>query len=165
MFWTPGHAPGHLCLFERSRGLLFAGDHVLLFTTPNVSKYGQVGGPNPLNEYLTSLRKIAALPVKLVLPSHGPAFTHLAERAIEIENHHHQRALAVYGALDGKALTPFEVSGIIPWSTNGVPWEKLPIFMQQMAMAETVAHLDYLQSEARVTQSVTDGVVRYAQAG
>src|SRR5579859_5385722 len=23
--WTPGHSPGHVCLFERSSGLLFAG--------------------------------------------------------------------------------------------------------------------------------------------
>lgn len=165
LFWTPGHAPGHLCLFERSRGLLFAGDHVLPFTTPNVSKYGQVGETNPLNEYLKSLRRIAALPVKLALPSHGPAFTRLAERAVEIENHHHERARAIYGALDGKTLTAFDVSAVIPWSTNGVPWEKLPVFMQQMAMAETVAHLDYLEIEGMVTQSVDDGVVRYARAG
>jgi glyoxylase-like metal-dependent hydrolase (beta-lactamase superfamily II) len=165
LFWTPGHAPGHLCLFERSRELLFAGDHVLLYTTPNVSKYGPVGEPNPLDEYLKSLRKIAVLPVKLVLPAHGPAFTHLAERAAEIENHHYERAQAVCGALEGKSLTTFEISAAIPWSTNGVPWEKLPVFMQQMAMAETLAHLDYLEIEGKVTQSVSGGVVRYARLG
>src|SRR5690348_17444282 len=27
--WTPGHSPGHVCLFERQYGLLFAGDHIL----------------------------------------------------------------------------------------------------------------------------------------
>jgi glyoxylase-like metal-dependent hydrolase (beta-lactamase superfamily II) len=161
LLWSPGHSPGHLCLFERNQGLLFAGDHVLLFTTPNVSKYGQMG--NPLNEYLRSLREIAGLPVKLVLPSHGPAFTHLAERVAEIEAHHHERTLAVQGALDERPLTAFEVSAVIPWSTNGVPWDKLPIFMQQMAMAETVAHLDYLETKGKVTQNVDDGVIRYGR--
>src|SRR5437660_8152354 len=27
--WTPGHSPGHICLYSATEGLLFAGDHIL----------------------------------------------------------------------------------------------------------------------------------------
>lgn len=37
VLWTPGHAPGHVCLYERNHRVLLAGDHVLPTITPNVS--------------------------------------------------------------------------------------------------------------------------------
>jgi len=166
LVWTPGHAPGHLCLFEHSRGLLFAGDHILLFTTPNISKVNQIDGAasSPLNEYHSSLRKVAELPAKLVLPAHGPAFTQLKERAVEIEAHHKSRTQAILAVLDDEALTSFQISARIPWSTNGVPWEKLPFMLQQIAVAETLAHLDVLERQGKVKQASQDGIVRFTQA-
>lgn len=29
VIWTPGHSPGHICLYEHNHQLLFTGDHVL----------------------------------------------------------------------------------------------------------------------------------------
>lgn len=28
--WTPGHSPGHICLYEPRMGVIFSGDHALL---------------------------------------------------------------------------------------------------------------------------------------
>ncbi len=61
---TPGHSPGHLCFWEAERGYLFSGDLVykgtLFANYPSTDPQG----------YLTSLEKIAALPVKRVFPGH-----------------------------------------------------------------------------------------------
>ncbi|MFQ5827211.1 MAG: MBL fold metallo-hydrolase, partial [Dehalococcoidia bacterium] len=57
VIWSPGHSPGHICLYERQKRLLFAGDHILPLITPNVSRNVQ-SGDNPLADYMASLRKM-----------------------------------------------------------------------------------------------------------
>ena len=65
---TPGHAPTHVCLYQRERGLLFAGDLVTgVFTT-----YGDWGySEDPTGDYRASLDRVAQLDVTLALPGHG----------------------------------------------------------------------------------------------
>lgn len=61
---TPGHSPGHLCFWDEKRGYLFTGDLVykdILFA------YYPSTDPEA---YLSSLEKIASLPVKKVYPAH-----------------------------------------------------------------------------------------------
>ncbi len=61
---TPGHAPGHLCFWEKDKGYLFTGDLVykdILFA------YYPSTDPEA---YLASLEKVSALPVKKVFPAH-----------------------------------------------------------------------------------------------
>lgn len=61
---TPGHSPGHLCFWDAETGYLFTGDlvykDVLLAYYPSTDP----------EAYLTSLEKVAALPVKKVFPAH-----------------------------------------------------------------------------------------------
>ena len=61
---TPGHAPGHMCFWEKGRGYLFTGDlvykDVLTAWFPSTDPQA----------YLTSLEKIAELPAKQVFPAH-----------------------------------------------------------------------------------------------
>lgn len=61
---TPGHSPGHMCFFEKDRGYLFTGDLVYIGTL-----FAYYPSTDPV-AYLESLQKIAALPVKKVLPAH-----------------------------------------------------------------------------------------------
>src|SRR6478736_147131 len=72
--WTPGHSPGHICLFDEVDKLLFAGDHVLPELSPNIGLHPQ-STPDPLHEYLDGLRRLAAYEPTLILPSHGRPFT------------------------------------------------------------------------------------------
>jgi len=76
VFHTPGHAPGHISLYESSKRLLLAGDligEIVAWYTPSS---GGVEG------YLDSLRKIDDLDVDLILPSHGDLITD-AKKAIK----------------------------------------------------------------------------------
>jgi glyoxylase-like metal-dependent hydrolase (beta-lactamase superfamily II) len=65
---TPGHAPSHVCLYQRERGMLIAGDLVsTLFTT--YADWGYT--PDPIGEYRESIEAIGRLDVALALPGHG----------------------------------------------------------------------------------------------
>ena len=43
VLWTPGHSPGHVCLYEQDRKFILTGDHVLYDTTPHVGFNPQSG--------------------------------------------------------------------------------------------------------------------------
>jgi glyoxylase-like metal-dependent hydrolase (beta-lactamase superfamily II) len=69
---TPGHAPSHVCLFQRERRLLVSGDHLL----GRVSIYYDFGyTPDPAGEFLSSLGVVEELGARLCLPGHGRTFT------------------------------------------------------------------------------------------
>ncbi|HIT28373.1 MAG TPA: MBL fold metallo-hydrolase [Candidatus Faecousia gallistercoris] len=61
---TPGHSPGHMCFWEAERGYLFTGDLVYMGTL-----FASYPSTDPA-AYLTSLKRVAALPVKRVFPGH-----------------------------------------------------------------------------------------------
>lgn len=61
---TPGHSPGHMCFYEKERGLLFTGDLVYIGTL-----FAYYPSTDPA-AYLSSIQRVAALPVHKVLPAH-----------------------------------------------------------------------------------------------
>lgn len=61
---TPGHSPGHMCFWEPDRGWLYTGDLVYKDTL-----FAYYPSTDP-QAYLTSLERVAALPVKRVFPAH-----------------------------------------------------------------------------------------------
>ncbi len=143
VLWTPGHADGHLSLL-REDGLFVAGDHVLLGMTPTVGWYPW-SRRDPLADHLTSLTAIADLPVRLVLPGHGHAFTDLRARANELCGIHTRMTAAVARRLadapDGvNAFTLAEHLHPARWR-----WPDA----RRLAMAETVAHLEHLRHLGR----------------
>lgn len=61
---TPGHAPGHMCFWEKEKGYLYTGD---LVYKGALTAWFPSTDPQA---YLQSLEKIAKLPVKQVFPGH-----------------------------------------------------------------------------------------------
>src|SRR5256714_1862468 len=88
--WTPGHSPGHVCLYAEGEGLLFAGDHILPELSPNIGLHPQ-STPDPLHDYLDGLRRMAAHKPKLVLPAHGRPFSDAPRRVDALVSHHERR--------------------------------------------------------------------------
>jgi len=86
---TPGHSPGHCCLYEPNKRILFSGDHLLREITPNVSLWSEE--VDVLNLYLTNLKRFTELEVKVVLPGHGDPFSEFEKRIYELERHHAER--------------------------------------------------------------------------
>jgi glyoxylase-like metal-dependent hydrolase (beta-lactamase superfamily II) len=76
---TPGHTAGHIAVFDPSTGVLVAGD--ALRTTAGLT------GPDPRNtadmaQAAASVRKLAALDVRVILPGHGAPLTTGAAEAL-----------------------------------------------------------------------------------
>jgi glyoxylase-like metal-dependent hydrolase (beta-lactamase superfamily II) len=161
VIWTPGHSPGHICLYEPEQKILFSGDHILPKITPNVSLNPQ-SIENPLGRYLKSLQEIKELDVKLTLPGHDRPFSRLAPRIDEIIRHHGQRNLEILTAIGFGTKTPYQIARIINWGDhNG--WPDLPPFHQRMAIFETLAHLEMMATEDRVDKLPRRGITYYGQ--
>jgi glyoxylase-like metal-dependent hydrolase (beta-lactamase superfamily II) len=161
--WTPGHSPGHVCLYERARRILLSGDHILPNTFPNVSLHPQ-SGEDPLGNYLRSLAIVDGLDVDLVLPAHEHVFTGLKQRIRELYQHHKDRKAAIINALREGPKTAYQVSMQIPWILNGVSmsFEELPSLDKRLAVMSAMAHLEPLCAEGRAERIREDSTVVYS---
>jgi glyoxylase-like metal-dependent hydrolase (beta-lactamase superfamily II) len=158
VIWTPGHSPGHICLYEREKKFILTGDHVLFDTTPHIS-FNPQSGPNPLSDYISSLQRLEQLEIRFVLPGHGPIFNALKLRIEKILDHHEQRKEAIMRSLRDGMKTAYEIAQQIPWMTEegGVAFKDLGFWDKRLAISETIAHLKLLAEEGRVGSVEVDG--------
>jgi glyoxylase-like metal-dependent hydrolase (beta-lactamase superfamily II) len=67
---TPGHTSGHMCYALLEENCLFSGDHIMGWSTTVISP-----PDGDMDDYLTSLGKIAARDFSTIWPTHGPPIT------------------------------------------------------------------------------------------
>lgn len=161
VIWTPGHAPGHVCLYDRDRKTLFSGDHVLPVITPHVSLTPR-SPLNPLADFLSSLDKVGALEVELVLPAHEHIFKNCRQRIAGIKHHHQARLEAMLRALDGGEKSAYQIAERTPWDL--APWPDMEAKDRRSAVNETLSHLEYLRQQGRVAGEEQDGLVFFRPA-
>jgi glyoxylase-like metal-dependent hydrolase (beta-lactamase superfamily II) len=143
---TPGHSPGHIVLHHPGERLLIAGDHVLPRISPNIG--ADLYAENPLADYLASLARLRALPVDLVLPSHGAPFPDLAGRIDAILAHHDTRNAQVVDAVRAPR-TALEVALAL--------FPDLPPDHFLHAVREARAHLLYLEDAGMLDRDLREG--------
>ena len=154
--WTPGHSPGHICLYEAAEGLLFAGDHILPELSPNIGLHPQ-STPDPLHEYLEGLRRMASRQPNLVLPAHGRPFTQIGQRVDALVSHHQRRLDQIVEILGRDEKSGWQVALDI-WGPRDNPYEK------RLALQEGLAHLQALAVEGQVGKTVTPESVLWRRA-
>lgn len=64
---TPGHTANHLCFHLQEENTLFVGDHIMGWATTVISP-----PDGDMKDYLHSLKKVIALDVDKLAPTHGP---------------------------------------------------------------------------------------------
>ena len=161
---TPGHTPGHLCLYDPEARRLFCGDHVLFHITPNICRWQ--GVRDSLGDYLGSLAKVESLPVRELLPAHRRDRGDFRERIGELKAHHARRlsdALAIVRADPG--CTAYEIAGRMAWSIRCRSWADFPLTQKYFAVGEALAHLDRLCRLGQAERRVTGDTARYYPAG
>jgi glyoxylase-like metal-dependent hydrolase (beta-lactamase superfamily II) len=163
VIWTPGHSPGHICLYEPQNQLLFSGDHILPKTSPNVSYHVQ-SGDNPLGDYTNALSKLQNLPVTKVLPAHEDIFTDLRGRIEQMMNHHNKRKTEIQQTIAKQPHNAYEVSSQISWNIPDRDWERLSPLHKRLAVTETIAHLESMRWEGTVVRITKDDSVSYRSA-
>jgi glyoxylase-like metal-dependent hydrolase (beta-lactamase superfamily II) len=151
--WTPGHSPGHICLYDPHQKVLFAGDTLLPDVSPNIGLHPQ-STPDPLHEYLEGLRRLAAYDPALILPAHGRPFTDAPSRVEVLEAHHRRRLDQIVEIVGRGKKTGWEVA-LELWGPRDHFYEK------RLALQEALAHLQALAVDGRVEKSVTPATVRW----
>lgn len=155
--WTPGHARGHVCLYDADHQELFSGDHVLPSISPHIGYNGSV--PDPLGDFLESLEKVESLPMRRVYPAHGDTIGSTpGRRARQLRYHHERRLGAMAQVLRHGAARPVDVM-------EQVFRPNLLHFERRLALAETLAHLEHLRLDGQAGRDEdADGVWWYARA-
>jgi len=157
---TPGHAAGHLSLWDPVGDVLFSGDHLLPSITPNpmveLDEHSDLGRRRSLVEYLASLDRFGDLNPTMVLPGHGPAFTDVAGLIERTRAHHQHRAgvLAEHVAMLG-APTAYELSRAMFPHIDG--------FEVMLSISEVLGHIDLLIERGEVVQTI-EHPIRYTAA-
>jgi len=158
---TPGHSPGHMCLYHAAKGILFSGDHLLGDITPNISAVGASNNEDPLGNYLKSLDKVYHLDVKMILPGHGGIFQNPRKRIKLIKDHHDRRLSQVVAILkDEPGLSAYELASRMSWEIKS-RWSEFPVTQKWFAAGEALAHLIYLEKGGAVSREMVGSVWRY----
>lgn len=139
---TPGHADDHV-VFVTADGVCFCGDLVLGLGSTIVPP-----GGNSLAAFLDSLALLAAEGLSLMAPGHGPWITDPAAKLAEYVEHRMMRERRLLAALESGERSRAALLAAV-W--DDVPPELLP--MAAMAME---AHLEKLESEARLPRGLTE---------
>jgi glyoxylase-like metal-dependent hydrolase (beta-lactamase superfamily II) len=133
---TPGHAADHVA-FLSADGVCFCGDLVLGLGSTIVPP-----GGNSLAAFLDSLDLLQAQELTLMCPGHGPWITDPEAKLAEYVEHRMMRERRLLAALDSGERSR---AALLATAWDDVPPELLP--MAAMAME---AHLEKLESEARL---------------
>lgn len=141
---TPGHTPGHICLVDEERQLLFSGDHLLPTVFPGLG-LGAALGENPIGVYLHSLQRLAPFDEFEIVPGHGYRFHGLQGRRIKTAEHVLRRAREVAAVIRVEPhLSVWDVAARLTWKGG---WNTLTNpFMLYSAVMQTAMYRDFVAS-------------------
>ena len=140
--FTPGHAPGHLCLEVPERKALIAADLI-----SSLSSIVIPADDGDLNDYLTSLSRMRELDCHLVIPSHGPAFGQGSDpfgQAIAHRQYREEQILRILQLAD----IPKTITEVVESVYPGLDSRLLP-----SAQSNVIQHLRKLRDDQRVIES------------
>jgi endoribonuclease LACTB2 len=151
VLFTPGHAPGHVCLFEARTGTVVVGDMVASVGTILIAP-----GDGDMSEYLRQLRRLAALGARVALPAHGDPIdcpTALFEKYVAHRLMREDKVLA--------ALQKAPAGGVTAIDLVPTAYDDTPAFLWPIAKLSLEAHLEKLiqDGKARARDGRYDVVV------
>jgi len=139
---TPGHSPGHVCLFFEGSGLLLSGDQVIT----NGTVY--VGEPfGNMTDHLASMRLLLELPVKTLAPGHGPIIDDGWDHILEMHEYRLRREGEILMGLRSGCATAMDVARVL-YRDRGLSEEVL-----EFGARQTECHLEHLEGQGVVTKT------------
>ncbi len=144
---TPGHAPGHVCLFEPRSRTAVVGDMVASVGTILVAP-----GDGDMALYLEQLERLAALDASVALPAHGEPIdepTKVFERYVA---HRKMREEKILAALSAACATPQGARGATAAELVPAAYDDASPAVWPIAKLSVEAHLEKLLREGRVVR-------------
>ncbi|WP_169336392.1 MBL fold metallo-hydrolase [Archaeoglobus sulfaticallidus] len=157
---TPGHSPGHICIYIPKEKILFSGDLVLSVTTTHIGYYPGYG-QDPVGDQIESLRKLLSYEIDEIYPAHEDTIKNAEQRIHELIEHYENRLEEVYSGIDG-ICNVIDVAKNISWSAGS--FEKLDGWNRVLAISETLAFLKRLVKIGRVGEKEIEGVVHFTRS-
>lgn len=134
---TPGHASNHVCLLLESEGLLFTGDHLM-----NGSTVVILPPDGSMREYLHSLERLLAEPLRALAPGHGSRIGDAHAEIARVIAHRLGRERRVVEALAARGTATVEE--LLPDAYRDVP-----VALHLLARYSLLAHLIKLVEDGR----------------
>ena len=136
---TPGHATGHICLFNPRSGELVAGDMVAGEGTIVLDPPEGV-----LADYLDSLKRLRALGPRVLYPAHGPPLTEAQAVLSWYIEHRLERTEQVRDCLARSSASPEELVAQI--------YTEIPPAYYPVAARQVLCHLQWMESQNEVRE-------------
>lgn len=156
---TPGHTPGHICLYEPKKKFLLAGDTILSGISPNITI--RLDYNDALGDYLNSLDKLDAMEIDMVLPGHRGIIYDHHSRIAELKEHHRVRLDEVMVILNQGPMNGYQVANRMHWDMTYNTWDDVSIYQQWFATGEAVAHLEHLYRLRLIEKKQVDHKILY----
>lgn len=162
---TPGHTPGHMCLYDSQKKIMFTGDHVLFDISPNIALWP--GMEDPLGTYMENLEKMLGYDVTIALPAHrNTGELVFPERVRALLQHHEDRLAEAWEILAANGgSTVYQAAEKMKWKIHAKSWEDFPIAQKWFACGETAAHFNCLKKRKQAECEDRNGVLYYFPAG
>ena len=140
VLFTPGHAPGHLCLRDRRARTMVVGDMVASIGTIIIDP-----PEGDMARYLEELARLRDLGPHTLLPAHGRPIEDGVAKFGEYIAHRLAREAKVVAALEGqREATP---EALLPVAYAGTPE-----FLFPLAARSCLAHLEKLVKDGRAIE-------------
>ena len=156
---TPGHAPGHVCLFEPRSRTVVVGDMVASVGTILVAP-----GDGDMTLYLEQLERLAALDASLALPAHGEPIddpTALFHRYVA---HRRMREAKILDALE-TACAAATGAGVTATELVPAAYDDVSPAIWPLAKLSVDAHLEKLEREGRIARAGEPDAFRVVPGG
>ncbi|WP_182188234.1 MBL fold metallo-hydrolase [Pectinatus frisingensis] len=162
---TTGHAPEHVCLYDKKRKILFSGDHILDGITPNNTVWSSPwrSKKDLLGEYLANLDKIDKLEIDVTYPAHRNKIIDTHGRIGELKDHHAKRLNSILAILGKSKMNGVEVASKMQWDLRGQTWGNFNIIHKLFATGEALSHLVHLVCLGVLKEELYDGIVYYSK--
>jgi glyoxylase-like metal-dependent hydrolase (beta-lactamase superfamily II) len=161
----PGHSPSDTLFWDRERGVLLGGDHLIahissnpLISRPLGGRSGEPGSgrPRALLTYMRSLRETRDMDFEVVLPGHGDPVTDHVKLIDDRFALHDRRARKIGGLIEERPRSAYEIAQAL--------WGNVAVTQAYLTLCEVLGHVDLLVEEGRVTEREAGGVVRFEVA-
>ncbi|MBX3204683.1 MAG: MBL fold metallo-hydrolase [Labilithrix sp.] len=156
---TPGHAPGHVCLFEPRSRTVVVGDMVASVGTILVAP-----GDGDMTLYLEQLERLAALDASLALPAHGEPIddpTALFHRYVA---HRRMREAKILDALEAACAAAIG-AGVTATELVPAAYDDVSPAIWPLAKLSVDAHLEKLEREGRIARTGEPDAFRVVPGG
>ncbi|MCG8417999.1 MAG: MBL fold metallo-hydrolase [Proteobacteria bacterium] len=142
--YTPGHAPGHICIFEEHSRFLIAGDMVAGVGTIIVEP-----SEGDMALYLHSLERMKELAPRALLPAHGPDIVAPGAALAKLDQYIEHRLWREDRVLE--AL--HQLGQATPGQLVAIAYRDVPRHVYPLAERSLIAHLIKLAGDGRARRA------------